>query len=130
MATYRVAIDLQWGKNESWHLLLPHCRFLDKTFIEMFLEWSSAQNIAFFCCNPHNLIGYHGNQKETFTKKKKLKINSSEAMWGIKLKLCRIVTNISLYETRVWHAKRCLIRYFYISIGSYFITIVYFGICI
>ena len=28
----------------------------------------------------------------------------------------------------VWHAKRCIIRHFYISIGSYFITIVYFWI--
>ena len=29
------------------------------------------------------------------------KINSSEAVWGIKLKLCRIVSNISLYNTTV-----------------------------
>ena len=42
-----VAIDLQWGKNENWHLLLSHCRYFDKSFTEMFLEWSSAKHTIF-----------------------------------------------------------------------------------
>ena len=39
-----------------------------------------------------NLIGCHGNIKGNFSRKYS-KINSSEAVWGIKLKLCRIVSN-------------------------------------
>ena len=47
----------------------------------------------------------------------------------------KVLNNLAVYiykclEMRIWHAKRCIIWYFYISIGSYFITIVYFGICI
>ena len=32
-----------------------------------------------------------------------LKINSSEAVWWIKLKLCRIVSKISLYKNVIFH---------------------------
>ena len=80
-------------KNENWHLLLSHCRYFDKTFIEMFLERSSTKHS--FLLQPLNLIGYHGNPKAKFAKNFS-KINSSEAVWGIKLKLCSIVSNVSL----------------------------------
>ena len=43
---------------------------------------------------PLNLIGRHGNGTVKFSKQ----INSSEAIWGIKLKVGRIVLNISLFK--------------------------------
>ena len=51
---------------------------------------------------PLNLFGSHGNQKAKFVKKKYKKINSLEAVFGIKLKLCRIVSNSSLYKNFVF----------------------------
>ena len=32
------------GKSENWHLLLPHCRYFDKRFTEMIVEWSSTKH--------------------------------------------------------------------------------------
>ena len=47
------------------------------------------------------------------------------------LKLCRRMHKRKKSQSWIlWHAKRCIIVHFYISIGSYFITIVYFWICI
>ena len=34
-------------KKENWHLLLSHCRYFDKSFTEMFLEWSSTKRTFF-----------------------------------------------------------------------------------
>ena len=53
------------------------------------------------------MVGYLGNLKAKFEKKilkiiNIKKINSSEAVWGIKLKLCRIVSNNSLYKSIVF----------------------------
>ena len=44
-----------------------------------------------------NLIGCHGNRKAKFAKKYS-KIISSEAIRGMKLKLCRNDHNVSLYK--------------------------------
>ena len=33
------------GKSENWDLLLSHCKYFDKSFTEMFVEWSSAKHI-------------------------------------------------------------------------------------
>ena len=33
-----LSIYFTMGKIEKWHLLPSHCRYFDKTFIEMFLE--------------------------------------------------------------------------------------------
>ena len=99
MATY----NCHWlimGKNENWHLLLSHCRFFDKTFTEMFLEWSSTNHMNFV--QLLNLIGCHGNWNAKFAKKYS-KILSSEAIRGMKLKLCRNVHNISLYKKYVFY---------------------------
>ena len=52
---------------------------------------------------PLNLIGYHGNRKDKFAKKKKKKIISSEALRGMKLKLYRNVHNINLYRNYVFY---------------------------
>ena len=57
-------------------------------------------NISFLS-KPLNLIGCHGNQKAKFEKKYK-KIIYSEAIRGIKLKVCRDVHNISLYKNDVF----------------------------
>ena len=50
-----------------------------------------------------DLVGYHGNQKAKFAKKYS-KLNPSEAVWGIKLELCRIVSNNSLHKDIVFIA--------------------------
>ena len=49
-----------------------------------------------------NLIGCHGNLKGKFLKKCS-KINSSEAVWGIKLKHCRIISNNNLFKNVVFY---------------------------
>ena len=48
-----------------------------------------------------DLIGCHGNINGKFSKKYS-KINSSEAIWGIKQKLSRIVSNNNLYKIIVF----------------------------
>ena len=35
------------GKIEKWHFLPSHCRYVDKTFIEMFLEMSTISYVFF-----------------------------------------------------------------------------------
>ena len=35
------------GKSENWPLLLSHCRYFDKSFTEIFHEFSSAELIIF-----------------------------------------------------------------------------------
>ena len=61
------------------------------------------QSISFET-KPLNLIGCHVNRNAKFAEKNP---NSSEAIRGIKLKLYRIVCNISLYENIVFYC-RCL----------------------
>ena len=51
-----------------------------------------------------NLIGCHGNRNAKFAKKYS-KIFSSEAIRGMKLKLCRNVHNISLYKYYVFYCR-------------------------
>ena len=58
---------------------------------------SPLQNISFLF-KPLNCICLHGNRKAKFAKKYSL-VNTSEALWGIKLKLCRNVYNISSTKT-------------------------------
>ena len=62
-----------------------HCRYFDKSFTEM------------FSTKYMNLISCHGNRKAKFMNKFS-KIIFSEAIRGMKLKLCRNVHNISLYK--------------------------------
>ena len=54
---------------------------------------------------PLNLIGCHGNRKAKFMKQYIKKIISSEAIKGMKLKLCRIVHIISLYKNYVFYCR-------------------------
>ena len=59
------------GENESRPLFLTHCRYADKSFIEMFLEYSATeymyliQNAAF--------VGCYGIQKDKLIKTWQLK---------------------------------------------------------
>ena len=62
---------------------------------------SSPLRVIWILSKSLNLIGCHGNIKGKFSKKYS-KIDSSEAVWGIKLKLCRIVSNNSLYKNTVF----------------------------
>ena len=39
-----VSIDLQWEKQTLRDLLLSYCRYFDKSFTEMFVEWSSTKD--------------------------------------------------------------------------------------
>ena len=62
-------------------------------FLQKFYRNVPLPNIRILS-KPLNLIGCHGNQKAKFVKK--YKKNISEAIRGMKLKLCRNVHNISL----------------------------------
>ena len=73
---------------------------LTKVFFKKCLMSGLLPNI-YFKSKPRDLIGCHGNQKAEFGKN--IKINSSEAIWGIKLKLFRNVHSISLYKSIAFH---------------------------
>ena len=82
-------------------LLLSHCRYFDKSFIETFLVSSPLSNIPFL--SKHlNLICCHGNQNAKFVKKYSKIL--SEAIRRIKLKLCRNVHNIRPTIKNCWFA--------------------------
>ena len=83
------------GKNENLHLLLFHCRYFEKSFLEMFDE-CPLPNMSFLS-KPLNLIGCHDNQKAEFAKK--YSKHNSEVISEIKLKLCRMF--IALASTEV-----------------------------
>ena len=65
----------------------------------MFLEWSSSKH-TFFVITSFDWLPWQPIGKIC---EKYLKINSSEAVWGIKLKLCSIVSNIILYKMFVFY---------------------------
>ena len=69
-------------------------------FTEMFLEY--FLQFIWISSNSLNLIGCHGNIKGKFSKKYS-KIFSSEAVMGMKLKLCIHVHDISLYINYVFY---------------------------
>ena len=69
------------GKHENWHLLLSHCRYFDKSFTEMFLEWSSTKHTFSVVTS---LVGYHGNQKAKFANCFPQKSTPQKVVWGEK----------------------------------------------
>ena len=89
MATKKFPLTCN-GKTENWDLLLSYYRYFDKSFTEQYRTWILSKLL--------NLIGCYGNRKDKFMKKYS-KIISSEAIRGMKLKLCGIVHNISLYKS-------------------------------
>ena len=62
-------------KSGNWHLFLCYCRYFDKSFTEMFLEWSSTDHMNFV--QNTDLIGGHGNQKAKFSREKFFLKNSN-----------------------------------------------------
>ena len=62
----------------------------------MFVKWSSTKHI--FLAQVYQFVVAMATEKVNFAKQK---INSLEAIWGIKLKLCRILLSISLYTNIV-----------------------------
>ena len=72
-----------------------YCFIIADSLTEMFVARSPTK--------PLNLIGCHGNETVKCSKHY-LKINSSEAIREIKLKLHRIVRNISFYKNTVFIA--------------------------
>ena len=72
------------------------CYFIADILTKVLYLLSGPPPNVFFVSKPLNFISCHGNQKAKFLKKK---INSSEAIWGIKLKLCRNVHSMSLYKS-------------------------------
>ena len=77
-----------------------YCYLTADVLTEVLQKWplSSPLPDILILSKPLNLIGSHGSRKAKFAKKKNKKIISSEAIRGIKLKLCRKVHNISLYK--------------------------------
>ena len=82
-----------------------YCNFiadiLKKVFWKCLLS-SPVPNI-YFLSKLLYLIGCHGNQKAQFAKNIK-KINFSEAIWRMNVKLCRNVHSISFYKIIVFIA--------------------------
>ena len=73
------------GRIEKCHLLSSHCRYFNKTFIEMFLEKSS---ISYVCFGSRLIfIGCNGNQNAKKINKKI--IISSDIMCSGSLRLYR-----------------------------------------
>ena len=85
------------GKIEKQHLLLCHGRHFDKTFSDMFLVKSSTKHIIFHA-NYSIWLVVVATKMHKFVKILKKKKNSLDAIWPMKLKLCRNVLSISLYK--------------------------------
>ena len=83
------------GKNVNWYLLLSHCRYFGKKNQKCLL------NGTIFVQTPKNSLVVMAMKMlicEKIFKKIKKKINSSEAIKGINLKLCRNGHSVSLYK--------------------------------
>ena len=81
--------------------------FFDWVYLDFFLRkcfLSSPLRLIWILSKSLNLIGYHGNIKGKFSKKYS-KIFSSEAIRGMKLKLCIHVYDISLYINYVFYCR-------------------------
>ena len=87
------------GKNENWHLLLSHCKlFLQNLYRNV--PWVVLYQAYLFCYNLLRLVTIG----KICEKIKKKKINWV-AVWVIQLKLCSIVSNISLYKEIAFYCR-------------------------
>ena len=82
-------------------ILLSHCRYFDKTFTEMFLEWSSTKHNIFVLTSKFDWLPW---QQKGRICKKISEINSSETV-GDNAETFQIVTNISLYKNVVFNFR-------------------------
>ena len=63
------------GRIENWHLLRSHCRYFDKTFIEMSLKKSSFSHV---CFGPLLILMIcNGNQTAKTEKRRKRNNNKN-----------------------------------------------------
>ena len=88
------------GKNENLHLLLFHCRYFDESFFRNVWWVSSTKHILFVQTSQFEWLSW---QPKGWICEKYSKLNS-EAIWEIKLKLCRNVHSISFYKSIVFIA--------------------------
>ena len=51
------------GKSETWHLVLFHCRYFDKLFSEMFIEWSSTKRIILVLTSKFDWLSWQYTAK-------------------------------------------------------------------
>ena len=79
------------GKSGNWHLFLYYCRHFDKSFTEVFYQPHE------FCPNHWFWLVAMATERIIFREKKYSKIFYSSTIWGMKLKLCIHVHDISLY---------------------------------
>ena len=105
----KVSIDLQWEKWKLRFIAISLQIFWQKfcrnvCWVVLHQAYHFRPNLSVYCLPI-------GNRNVKFPKKYLKKINASEAIRGIKLKLCRIVYNISLYKTTVFycHCIRTLV---------------------
>ena len=84
------------GKSENWDLLLSHCRYFDESFFRN-VCWVVLYQTYTFCPNLAIWLVVMATKRLNLREKKN--INSSEAIWEMKLKLCRIVHSISFYKS-------------------------------
>ena len=97
MSTY----SCRWlimGKNENWHLLLSHCSYFDKVLQKCSLT-GPLQNIPFFIVTLLIWLVTMATKRQNLRRNIK-KINSSEAVWRIKQKLCRIGVLLTTASTK------------------------------
>ena len=84
------------GKVEIGFYFCVTANILTKVLLKCFCIWILSKSLL--------LIGGHGNQKaKFFEKKKNSKLFFWEAIWGMKLKLCINVYDISLYINCVFY---------------------------
>ena len=98
----KVAIGLAMGKIEKMAFIVrSHCRYFDKTFTEMFLEWSSIKQMIFLPSAHFNWLPLQPKCRKY--KKISLKIISPETIWNIGLILCRNILCIIFYKFCVFY---------------------------
>ena len=67
-------------KNDNWDLLLSHCRYFDKIFTEMFVEWSATKHIILV--QTSQFVVAMATERLNLRKKYLKKVSSSEAILG------------------------------------------------
>ena len=56
------------GKSENLHLLLSHCRYFDKSFSKMFVEWCSTKHLLFDQTSQFDWLSRQPKLKAKFPK--------------------------------------------------------------
>ena len=82
--------------------LYNNCNFCQKFYRN--IPWVVLYKTCLYCCNLLLWLVTMATKRQNW-RKKYSNINSSEAVWGIKLKLCRIVSNKSRYKIIVFYCR-------------------------